>query len=467
MRLGYQWKRAGDGLAALFISKEMKARDSWTRRQLGQYQLQQLRSLVRHAKKSSPFYQEYLHNINPDELTSIAELPTLDKKTMMENFDSFLTDRSLKHDEIQSHLEGLTRDEYFRDQYRILSSSGSSGHTGKFVFNRSEWSVLLASVLRSAAYQDISPRLPNRVKSAWVLTHNIGHATARITASGDFGLYRLLRLDIMAPLESIVSDLNRFQPESLTTYASMGTLLANEQLNHRLNIRPKVVSVTSEVCTPKMAAKMEKAWGRRPFNSYNTSEGISGLTCPDFEGIHLFEDLAIIEIVDEENRPVPDGLPGSKLLMTNLYNHTQPLIRYEMSDMLTISAKNCPCGRPFRILQHIEGRTDEILRFEGTGEHPVDVHPVHFHDVLDGISGVRQFQVAQRDFELLIRLVADTPDKKEISETVSIRLELKLCKLGVRRLPVRIEFVSDIYRNPNQMGKLKMIIRETGNGSPI
>lgn len=460
MRFGYQWKRVCDGLAALLISRQMKARDSWTRRQLEQYQLQQLRSLVRYAKNNSPFHREYLGDINPEKLESVTELPVMDKNTMMENFDTFLTDRGLKHDEIQDHLESLTRDEYFQDQYRVLSSSGSSGLTGKFVFNRSEWSILLASVLRSAAYQGISPRLPNRIKSAWVSTHNIAHATARITESGNFGLYRLLRLDIMAPLKEIVSELNRFQPDSLTTYASMGTILANEQLSGRLRIQPKVVSVTSEVCTPAMAANMEIAWGRRPFNSYNTSEGISGLTCPDEEGIHLFEDLAIVEVVDQKNRPVPDGRPGSKLLMTNLYNHTQPLIRYEMTDMLTVSSDYCPCGRPFRILKRLDGRTDEILRFKGTGEHPVDIHPVHFHDVLGGIFGVRQFQVVQRDSELLIRLVADTSDKNKILETVPTRLGLKLSKLGAQSPSMRIEFVDDIYRNPNQMGKLKMIIKE-------
>ena len=415
MRFGYQWKRVGDCLAALSIARQMKARDGWTRQQLEEFQLDRLRALIHNAKTHSPFYREYLGDIDPNKLSSVSELPILDKQTMMDNFDTFLTDRRLRHDEIQNHLESLTRDEYFQERYRIISSSGSSGQAGKFVFNRREWSVILASVLRSAAYQGLSPRLPIRVKSAWITTHNARHATARVTASGDFGLYRILKLDIMAPLEKLVSELNAFQPEALTTYASMGSILADEQMGHRLNIRPNVVTVTSEVCTAEMAGKMRAAWGVRPNNSYGTSEGIFGLSCPDHEGIHLFEDLAILEVVDEDRRPVPDGQPGSKLLLTNLFNFTQPLIRYEMSDMLTLSPDVCPCGRPFRIARHIEGRSDEILQFDGTGDHAISVHHLHFHNLLGEISGVRQYQVVQKNSALHIRLVADVKDEKEFS----------------------------------------------------
>jgi hypothetical protein len=131
MRLGYQWKRLRDGLAGLSLSREMKQRDTWTRQELKEYQLERLSALVRHAKTNSPFYREHLDGVDLDRLSGIEQLPTTDKRTMMENFDRFVTDPRLKLAEIQDHLEGLTRDEYFRGEYRALSTGGSSGYAGR------------------------------------------------------------------------------------------------------------------------------------------------------------------------------------------------------------------------------------------------------------------------------------------------------------------------------------------------
>ena len=66
--------------------------------------------------------------------------------------------------------------------------------------------------------------------------------------------------------------------------------------------------------------------------------------------MHVFEDLVHVEVVDDDGRAVPDGSPGSRILVTNLLNRTQPLIRFELTDLVTVSPEPCPCGRPFKVL---------------------------------------------------------------------------------------------------------------------
>ena len=147
MRVGYQCKRLRDGVAALPLSREMKRRDTWTPQELEEYQLGRLRAVVRHAKSYSPFYREHLDGVDPERLSGVEQLPTVDKRTMMENFDRFVTDPGLKLAEIRDHLEGLSRDEYFRGEYRVLSTGGSSGYAGVFAFDRREWRTVLASTM--------------------------------------------------------------------------------------------------------------------------------------------------------------------------------------------------------------------------------------------------------------------------------------------------------------------------------
>jgi phenylacetate-coenzyme A ligase PaaK-like adenylate-forming protein len=459
MGLPYQWKRLRDGLAAFPINRDMEARDRWTAQELRDYQLARLRDLVRHAKENSPFYHHHLGSVDPGRLLAVEQLPTVDKRTMMESFDRFVTDPDLKLAEIQAHLQGLRRDVYFRGEYRVLSSSGSSGLAGVFVFSRREWSTIIASALRAGRYAGITPQVPKRAKWATVAAHSPRHATARLSQSADFGLYRMSRRTVLEPIDEIVAALNDFQPDCMTTYPSIGSLLAIEQLEGRLSISPRAITVTSEVCTEDMARKMQSAWGIKLCNWYAMCEAINlGASCPEGQGIHLFEDMALVEVVDENNRPVPDGRPGKKMLLTNLYNFTQPLIRYEVSDMLTISSEPCPCGRPFRVITSLEGRSDEILRFESPESSFVEVHPHHFRDLFGGFLRLKQYQVIQEDDGLRLRLVLRRfEDKDAFADRVRHKMTEMLESHGATCPPLVLEFVERIERDPKKMGKLQLI----------
>src|SRR5262249_2777002 len=102
---------------------------------------------------------------------------------------------------------------------------------------------------------------------------------------------------------------------------------------------------------------------------------------------HLLEDGAVIEIVDEQGRPVPPGVSGERVLLTVFHRRTQPLIRYEITDMMRLTGEECACGRPFRVIDGVEGRLEDILYFgaQGSRDRDIPVHPNAFHGLLETV----------------------------------------------------------------------------------
>lgn len=465
MRIRYHFKRLMDGIRALSISKELMSHDQWTRQELERFQHQQLLYLVRHAIKYSPFYKELYGNINLDEPFSITQLPVVDKKLMMANFHQFVTDPQLDLADVQSHLSNLSGDEYYLEKYRVLSTSGSSGLSGVFVYNRKEWSTALASLMKAGRYAGVSPRVPHRRKLSIIAANHPRHASTRLSLSSDFGLYIIQRLTAIDPIGNIVEALNSFEPEAVSLYASIGVLLAIEQIEGRLKICPRVVFSNGELCTDDMAQKMEMAWGIKPFSLYAMTEAMGfGTTCSYNKGIHAFEDLAILEVVDQNNSPVPDGTPGHKILITNLYNYTQPLIRYEVSDMLTMSKEACPCKRPFRLISRIDGRNDDILQLEGIRSSSVWVHPILFRSLLGSFQQLKEYQVVYEGGDIHLHLVLRSSEEKDVfARDVVNKLKQKLESLDVKCPSIYIHFAEQLERDPKLMGKMKLIRADKKN----
>jgi phenylacetate-CoA ligase len=224
---------------------------------------------------------------------------------------------------------------------------------------------------------------------ATIATEHATHLARRMSQSLDVGMYNLLRLDATTPVEKLVGPLNRHQPEFLYTYPSILSELATEQLAGGLRIAPSTLMSTGETHTAKTARAVRAVWDVPWFELYGATEApVLGVHCSEHTGLHLFEDLTIVEVVDERDRPVPAGRPGHRVLLTNLVNRTQPLIRYRLSDLVTLAAEPCPCGRPFRLLRAVDGRNDDILVMRD-----VPVHPQIFRSALEAVPGLRQYRI--------------------------------------------------------------------------
>jgi hypothetical protein len=169
------------------------------------------------------------------------------------------------------------------------------------------------------------------------------------------------RVSVMTPLHEMIPALEAYQPEVIGGYPSVISLLAEEQLRGRLAIAPRVVLTTSEVLTDAAAWRIEAAWTTPVQGYFSTEVGVIASGSLDHVGMHVSEE-AIVEVVDDANRPVPPGTLGARVLLTNLVNLSQPLIRYELSDAVLLQTGPDPSGRPFDRIARIDGRSDDVLR---------------------------------------------------------------------------------------------------------
>jgi len=151
--------------------------------------------------------------------------------------------------------------------------------------------------------------------------------------------------------------------------------------------------------------------------------------------------------VDEENRPVPVGTPGYKLLLTNLVNHAQPLIRYELTDSVTLAAPEA--------IASIDGRSDDILRLPATGGRKVAVHPLRLRAPFARLPEVALYQLVYDGSELCVRIVPRPDATADTSEHVRSAVHAALDEVGVTT-PIRIEIVGSIERE-GHAAKLKLI----------
>jgi phenylacetate-CoA ligase len=458
MRLAYEARRLGDVVRALIGWRILARHDRWSRAEVHEHQRSRLAALVRHAAANSPFYRDLYRNLELGGPVALAALPRIDKRAVMENFDRVVTDPRLRLSALEDHLRALRRDEYHLGEYRVLATAGTSGFRGIFVFNRREWAVELANALRWHALMGLTPRILPRVRISAIGADGPIHISARLTESGDVGVFRFQLLDVSAPIGSLSAALEHFQPEVLLAYPSVAALLALEQLDGRLAIAPRTVSTHSELLTGEMARHIERAWGTRPFNHYGLTElSTFGAECARHRGLHMLDDLFIAEILDDDYRPVRPGQLGRRLLLTNLYNYTQPLIRYEVSDMLALSPDPCPCGRPFPLVSTIGGRSEETIELAGPDGRRVLVPPLVFPAALEGFPEIVEFQVRKSADGIQIRIVPRPFAGEDLERAVAERIGARLGELGAVPPPIRVERVAKLARRSGRMGKVRLV----------
>lgn len=459
MEAGLKQKRRSDFERALSLFLQFKERERWSRRELLGFQQQQLDRLVRYAATHSPFYRDLYRTIRFDRLVRLEDLPVIDKKTVMENFDRIVTDQRLKIDRINDYIKDLTYDDYYLGEYRVLTTTGSTGLRGIFVYNRLAWSVIIAAVNRASTLAGLSAT--GRMKIASIGANTPLHLSHRRAVSMDLGKHDYRHFEAKNRIDVLVDMLNDYQPEYIHAYATIASLLALEQKEGRLRINPSVIVTSAEVLTDAKRELIRQAWGITPFNSYSTTEGALAIECAYHRGIHLFEDLGIVEVVDARNCPVPDGVPGHKILFTNLYQYVQPIIRYEMSDMMTLTDAPCPCGRPFRRVTSMQGRNDDIITMPGTHRKIVSVPPYFFHSPMAMFGQIREYQIIQKKDGLHIRVVLKEASEKEATaESIKNMMRKELESYQVMCPDIHVKFVQWIERDPNMMGKVKLVKKE-------
>ena len=436
-------------LRVLSMRRVLRNREHWTRQQITDYQSIRLGQLRAHASAYSPFYRKFHFGY---ESKPLGQLPVLTKSELMTHFDELAVDRNIRIAEVRSHLNQLKGDGLYRGKYRVTQTGGSTGTPGIFLDDRIEWATIIASYSRAQEWAGIIAGLTRRTRLAVVSSLVPFHQSARVGASVDSPFIPIRRFDSTDKLDAIVAGLNSWQPQNLIAYASMLRILAEEQLSGSLRISPQAVMSASEVLMEESRNHIRRAWNCEPFDVYAATETAGIASECSKHRHHLFEDLVITEIVDEQNRPVPPGEFGAKLLVTVLFSRTQPLIRYEISDRVKMSNVPCDCGVGFSLLGGIEGRAEDILELPDRAGVPVKIHPNIFHKLLESLP-IRGWQVVQEPDAIRVLLVAPEPqlDLELLARETARRLEQQ----GAVHLQIRVERVNATTRTA--MGKAPLI----------
>lgn len=444
-------------LAALRESRGHVERERWTRERLAAHQQERLDALVRHAVARSPGHRERLAGVvRPGVRVELTDLPVMTKAELMADFDRLVCDPRVRRDEVLAMIERAEGVARTPQGHRAMATSGSSGRKGLFVYDDAGWRGILTQFLRYSDWMGMRPRVP-RLRIAAVIGTSPTHMSRQCAHDVDAGVHRVLTLRATAPLGELVDALNAFRPDALNGYPSVLVPLAREQLAGRLRIAPSIVGTSSELRTPEASAVLREAFGVDPFDLYATTEGLWGLECEHHAGHHLFEDHTIVENVDADGRPVPPGVRGAKLLVTNLANRVQPIVRLELADAITIAAEPCPCGRTLARTAAIAGRTTDVLELPGDDGRRVAVVPMQFA-VLTRDRAVREFQVRQEPDGLRVLVVA-AADDEDLEARLGAALHERLAALGAARVPIRIERRPELAR---VNGKLPLVVADPG-----
>jgi phenylacetate-CoA ligase len=439
-------------IQVLWKRRALERSSGWTVEQLRTHQRTRLAETLRFASEKSPFYARFHRGM---ENRPLEDFPILTKSILMENFDELITDRAVRLADVDAYLKQGDSSGMFRGRYIALSTSGSTGRRGVFLFSTAEWIDCLASISRPMKWAGVSPNPLRPLRSTMLASTTSWHYSARVGQSLASRLLPTLRLDAGEPVESMVRRLNEWQPGVLAAYPSVLRQLADEQMAGRLHIAPRHCATSAEVLTVETRRRVQEAWGVRIFETYGATE-YAPIAAECLAGRrHLFEDGAVIENVDERGRPVPPGELGDRVLLTIFHRRTQPLIRYEISDMLRISSEACPCGRPFRCLEEIEGRQEDVLRFRSRAnrEHAIAVHPNVFHRLLETVPAAG-WQVVHGDDGITVNL-AGLRDEAVVSE-IEVDLRRLLENEGVEVPPIRINPVTELLRG--KTGKAPLIL---------
>ncbi len=425
----------------------------WSRERIRAQRETDLRRLVRVAVDRSPWHRRRLAHIDCDRLTEadLTHVPPMTKDDLMSSFDTIVTDRRVTLDTAEAHLERLETDAYLFDELHVLASGGSSGRRGVFVYDWEAWLVGYVAYVRHMAR--VLARLPGPADGAFVRA-SVAAARASHMTSANGQTFSDTTTDhafpVTLPLSEIVAGLNRVRPAMLTGYASALLALAHEARAGRLRIAPRLVVAGSEPLLPEMRATLGEAWRAPVINTWGTTEaGCTAIGCGVEVGMHVTDDLVILEPVDARGQPVPPGERSAKVYVTNLFNHALPLIRYEVTDEVVPIAEPCSCGLAFGRVADILGRLDDTFVYGGS----IAVHPHVFRSIIGGERGVLEYQVRQTPRGAAVALRVKGPVDTGALER---RLAAALDRNGLPHPEVTIALVDDFARTT--VGKLQRFV---------
>jgi putative adenylate-forming enzyme len=360
-----------------------------------------LEALTLHARAHSPYYR-HLYKHLPEDALRLADLPVVTKAGLMAAFDGWCTDPAISRAAVDAFLAEQARiGERFLDRYIVWMSSGTSGVPGIFIQDAmamSTYDALVSAHLAGPTFstcnwQDVAAQGGRAALITADTDHFASIASWRRLAAGKPWL-DMKSFAVTQPVADIVRALNDYQPAFVSSYPTVLALLAQEQAAGRLAIHPAALWSGGEGLSPTGRRDIERVFACPLQNEYGASECLA-IADACVEGwLHVNADWVILEPVDRHHRPTPPGALSHTVLLTNLANTVQPIIRYDLGDSVRAKAGPCLCGNPLPAIQ-VEGRSDDVIELRARDGACLQLVPLALTTIVEDAAAVHRFQIVQ------------------------------------------------------------------------
>ncbi|HMO44725.1 MAG TPA: AMP-binding protein [Rubrivivax sp.] len=434
-----------------------------------------LKRLLAQAQADSPFYRQRLGA----RAARLEDVEPVDKAELMRHFDDWATDRRITRASVDDFLADPARLAHaYLGRYLVWTSSGTSGEPGIFV--QDERSLAAYDALDALRLRGVG--LESAAWPAW----SMGQRFAYVAATGGHfagaaSIERLRRIggsawpavqwlmpavrtfSVQQPLQQLGAALQDFAPTVLITYPSCADALAQAQSEGRLRLRLAEVWAGGEQLSAEQRARIRAAFGCRLHNNYGASECYAiGWECSAGR-LHLNHDWVVLEPVDRALRPVPPGETSHAVLLTNLANRTQPLLRYKLDDSVRFLPERCACGNAFPAFE-VQGRADHTLQMHDAQQRPVSLLPLALCTAIEEGAQVTRFQVLHDAADRL--QLRFEPEEAE-PEAAFLRTQAALAEyLAAQGLGnVQVEYSAEPPLRHPRSGKLERVRPGEGKGT--
>lgn len=369
--------------------------ETLSRAEIKELQLKRLQDTVAQCMHS-PFYKKRFadSHIVPEDIRSLDDLRKI----------PFTTKQDLR-DNYPFGLAAVPMEKVVR----LHSSSGTTGtptvilHTQK---DLDEWANAVARCLYMVG-----------LRPGDIFQNSSGYGMFTGGLGFQYGAERLGMLTVPAAVGNtkrqikFITDFGTTALHAIPSYAGrLYEVMEEMGIDPKRDTKLHTLIIGAEPHSEEQRKRIEQMLGVKAYNSFGMSEmcgpGVA-FECKEQNGLHIWEDYYIVEIVDPQTlEPVPEGEVG-ELVLTTINREAMPLLRYRTRDLTRILPGTCPCGRQHIRLDRMKGRTDDMMILKGVNIFPIQVETV-----------LLQFEELGNDY--LITLT-----NEEANDLMTVEVELK------------------------------------------
>ncbi len=414
-----------------------------TKEQIERLQKKKLEKLLLFAYEYSPYYRKAFEakGIFPENIrtTPLERFPVLDKGILMEHFDELVTDRGLKQEELLKFDETSEDDgEIYLGKYHVVHSSGSTGTPRYFVYDNAAWEQMLVGIIRGALWGmsmgSVLKLLAEKPRILYIAATDGRYGGAMAVGDGIKGVRAEQRfLDINTPLAKWSDVVREFRPNIIIGYPSAVKILAELADREKEPLYVRRVISCGEPLSTGLRKFLENAFHTEVLNFYGASESLAlGVEQRPDEGMILFDDLNVVEVIDEE------------MYVTCLYNFTQPLIRYRISDKLVLHEAEANADCFFTKADVLLCRNEDVLWFEKPDGSKEYLHPLSMEGFcVEGLLDYQFCQTSKTSFEMRVE-AEESAVRAAVTEEICRQVRKLLADKELEEIQFSVRFVEQI-----------------------